>query len=102
VYVGTVNVTTDIRDYYAITLQAGTQYTIRLYDWSPAASSSSDLDLFLRNSVGPDYPIVGRSEGTTGVETIQYTPPSSGVYFVIPQAYSTTGTTTYHLTVTQP
>ncbi|MFH0816404.1 MAG: PKD domain-containing protein [Methanobacteriota archaeon] len=79
-----INEYNDVDDYYVIYVAAGQQITATM-----TGSANADFDLYLYDDSGD---IVASSKEYTSSETIVYTAPTSGDYYVNPSAYDGFGT----------
>ncbi len=97
-YVGSTNVTSQVevvgdRDWFAVQLEAGKTYTIRLDGLTMA-----DPNLYLRDANGVQVAFNDDSNGTLNSQII-FTPTTAGTYYLDAGGYlSDTGS--YHLSVT--
>ena len=84
-------------DWYGITLEAGTQYTIALQGAETSAGALTDPSLSLLDSSGAS--IISDDDGGVGLNSsLNYTPSTSGVYYIYTHGYAD-GIGSYSLSV---
>jgi len=89
------------RDTYALTMNAGTQYTIAMRGSASSGGTLSDPYLRLYNSA--NTLLTYDDDSGTGYDSlIVYTPSTTGTYYLTAGAYADYGTGTYTLSVSRP
>ena len=87
-------------DWFAVTLTAGTTYTIEQKGSSSGVGTLSDTHLFLYDSSG-SYLTDDDDSGLRFESQLSYTPSTSGTYYVAARGYNDARTGTYQVAVTE-